>query len=308
MTRRPFRPLFWSLSQLGSRVRFTPSVAGGLATIALPAETGLVIPTRHGPVRAVVVRPASGPADSDPPVVLQLHGGGFLNRYPEQDRHIARYLASRLGAVVVLPDYSTAPGAQYPDAEEEMDDVARWVGASGRTHGWDGSRLLLSGISAGSKLAINICQQIHTSGGVRPLAVLLIVPVTDMSRTDRTSPARRPVISPFVQRLVAWAYVPDVTRRREALASPRYDPSVPLAMPPTLIQTAEYDTLATEGRELALSLRAAGVPVVHKTYAEADHGFYSQKPVARVDEMLGEIVDFFAERLTHSRVAGPPPA
>jgi acetyl esterase len=232
---------------------------------------------------------------------MQLHGGGFLNRYPEQDLHIARYLAVRLNSVVVLPDYSTAPKVRYPVAEEEMYDVARWVQGSGEERGWDGSRLLLSGISAGSNLAINICQQILSAGGTRPIAVSLIVPVTDMSRTDRTSPITRPAISPFVQRMVSWAYFPDAERRREPLAAPRFDPALPDAMPPTLIQTGEYDTLAPEGEELARVLDAAGVETVYRQYERADHGFYSTKPAERVNRVLAEITRFFEAHLAAPR-------
>ncbi len=299
MQRRRFHPAFWALANLGSRVRYTPTIARSLTSAELPQETSLSIPTRHGAVRGVLVRPPASPsrADARTPVVLQLHGGGFLNRYPEQDRHLARYLAADLGAAVVLPDYSTAPQARYPVAEQEMYDVARWVQASGAAHGWDGTRLLLSGISAGSKLAINVCQQIHRDGGARPLAVSLVVPCTDMSRTDRTSAIPRPAINPFVQRLVAWAYFPDVERRREPLAAPRYDPHLAEAMPPTLIQTGEYDTLAPEGAELARVLQDAGVRTVHRQYEHADHGFYSSKPVARVVQMLTEITTFFHAQL-----------
>lgn len=104
-------------------MRNTPQVAHGLTTTELPQETPLTIPTRHGALRAVPARPPASPSsrvDAAAPVVLQLHGGGLLNRYPEQDRHLARYLAANLGAAVVLPDYSTAPEARHPVAEEEM--------------------------------------------------------------------------------------------------------------------------------------------------------------------------------------------
>ena len=300
MRRRTFNPAFWALANFGSRVRFTPTIARSLTTAELPAESSLTIPTRHGTVRAVVIRPSptgTGRSAALPPVVMQLHGGGFLNRYPEQDRHIARYLAANLGAVVVLPDYSTGPKARYPIAEEEMYDAARWVRETGESHGWDGRRLLLSGISAGSKLAINVCQQLHADGEDRPLAVSLVVPVTDMSRTDRTSVLPRAVISPFVQRMVSWAYFPDAERRRESLAAPRYDTSLPDAMPPTLIQTGEYDTLAGEGTELAHALHARGVETIHRQYPQADHGFYSAKPIERVSAMLTETTSFFEAHL-----------
>nr|WP_296770792.1 alpha/beta hydrolase [Rhodococcus sp. (in: high G+C Gram-positive bacteria)] len=301
MRRRTFNPIFWVLANIGSRARFTPKIARSLTTAVLPEPASLSIPTRHGALRAVVIRPGTtDPARGDalPPIIIQLHGGGFLNRYPEQDRHLARYFAANLGAVVVLPDYSTAPKVRYPVAEEEMYDVARWVQESGDANGWDGDRLLLSGISAGSKLAVNVCQQIHTDGGRRPLAVSLIVPVTDMSRTDRTSIVRRPAISPFVQRMVSWAYFPDAERRREALAAPRYDASLPEAMPPTLIMTAQYDTLSAEGMELAQVLQAAGVETLYKEYPKADHDFYTSKPVDRVQDLLTTITTFFAAHLT----------
>jgi acetyl esterase len=232
-----------------------------------------------------------------PPVVMHMHGGGFINRYPEQDRHIARFLAADLQAVIVLPDYDTAPKVRYPVAEEEMVDVARWIRRSGRTHGWDGDRLLLSGVSAGAKLAINACQQLHASGEPRPLAVALTVPVTDMSRTDRTSPIPKPEISPLVQRAVAWSYFPDVERRREPLAAPRYDDALADAMPPTLVQTGEFDTLAPEGAELARTLNAAGVETRFRQYPRADHSFYSSKPVEDVRDMLIEITGFFRDQL-----------
>lgn len=304
MRRRTFNPVFWAFANLGSRVRYVPPIAKTLTTVTLPKETPLTIPTRHGMIRSVLIHPRTSSTNHGgvrPPVVIQLHGGGFLNRYPEQDRHLARYIASELGAVVVLPDYSTAPKARYPVAEKEMFDVARWVQASGETQGWDGTKLFLSGISAGSKLAINVCQQLHNNSDSRPLAVSLVVPVTDMSRTDRTSRIPRPAISPFVQRLVAWAYFPDSERGQEALAAPRYDPNLADAMPPTLIQTGEYDTLAPEGADLARVLGDAGVDVMYRQYERADHGFYSTKPAERVAEMLTQIVTFFRAQLHTDR-------
>lgn len=297
--RRPFNPVFWALANVGSRARYVPRVAAPFTTAELPPERRLQVPTRHGTLNAVVISPGTPTASAEPapPVIVQFHGGGFLNRYPEQDRHLARFLAAKLGAVVVMPDYSTAPKVRYPVAEEEAFDVVRWVQDSGYRHGWDGRRLFLSGISAGSKLSINVCQQLHATGGTRPLAVSLVVPVTDMSRTDRRSEIPRPAISPFIQRLVSWAYFPDEDRRREALAAPRFDGNLPAKMPPTLIQTGKHDTLCVEGKELAETLRIGGVESRYIEYPGADHDFYASKPAARVESVLTEITAFFASHL-----------
>jgi len=293
--RRPLRPLFWILAQLGSRIRAgAPRGLPGLTT-PLPTPTNLQIPTRHGSVRAVVQRPALDAPDA--PVVLHLHGGGFVNRYPEQDLHIARAMADRLGAVVVLPDYDTGPRVQYPVAEEEAYDIARWLQA-GDDAGRSGGRLLLSGVSAGAKLAINICQLLHTASLPAPIAVALVVPVTDVTRTDRTSSISRPAISPFVQRFVGWAYFPDTIRQQEPLASPSRDDALPEAMPPTLVLTGGNDTLAPEGAELVAQLRSGGVPTEHHVFAGSDHDFVAGRDRAVIVETLDRLTDFFARRLT----------
>lgn len=293
--RRPLSPLFWALAQVGSRVRAGSPRGLPEPSTPLPATTALQVPTRHGSIRAVVQRPAVDTEDA--PVVLQLHGGGFVNRYPEQDLHIARVMADRLGAVVVLPDYDTGPRVQYPVAEEEAYDVARWL-RDEEGAGWSGDRLLLSGVSAGAKLAINVCQQLYVASLPAPAAVALVVPVTDVTRTDRTSDIRRPAISPFVQRFSGWAYFPDAVRQQEPLASPSRDSALPEAMPPTLVLTGGDDTLAPEGAELVARLRNGGVHTEHHVFVGSDHDFVAGRDRAVIVETLDRLTDFFAAQLS----------
>ena len=174
---------------------------------------------------------------------------------------------------MILPDYDTGPTVQFPVAEEEAFDLFNWVRACAPEQGWDRSRVAVTGVSAGAKLAINVCQQAHWQGVARPVAAGLVVPVTDVVRTDRTSVVGKASISPFVQRFVAWSYFPDAATRGSALASPRYDDGVAAAMPPTLVQVGEFDTLAVEGRDFVAALRAGGVEAVLMNFVGADHDF-----------------------------------
>ncbi len=305
--RRPFHPLFWILAQLGSRIRAHAPRGTEDPTRQLPPLETMWVPTRHGDLRTVLQRPAvPDRTGGRPPVVVHLHGGGFVNRHPEQDRHIARHLADELGAIVLLPDYSTAPRAVYPRAEEEVFDLVGWVMTDQR-YGWDGGRIALSGVSAGAKLAINACQQLHAAGLARPSALVLVVPVTDVVDNARTSAIRRPVIGPFFQRFVGWAYFPEIARRAETLASPRFDPTLAQALPATLVLTAEYDTLAPEADELVGVLRAAGVDVTHHEYPGADHGFVATKPVETIRDVLRRMADFLGPRLASPPIAGGMP-
>lgn len=293
MVDRTYQPLFWTLAQLGSRIKAKAPAGLTPGSERLPAPTTEHVPTRHGSVRVLVQRPASGPTGA--PVVMHMHGGGFVNRHSAQDLHIARHLAVESGVTVVLPDYDTAPRVQYPVAEEQMLDVARWVQTVG-DHGWDGAALALSGGSAGAKLAINVCQQLHAAGLPGPRAIALVVPVVDVTRADRTSSIRRPAISPLVQRFVGWAYFPNVARRRESLASPVFDDNLAGVLPPTLILTGSNDTLAPEGAALAATLRTAGTHVERHEYPGADHDFIAGRDRAVISDALDRMATFLALR------------
>lgn len=291
MVDRTFQPLFWSLAQLGSRIKAKAPTGLTTGIERLPTPRTEYVPTRHGTVRVLVQRPEL--KASRAPVLMHMHGGGFVNRYPEQDLHIARHLAVESGLTVVLPDYDTAPRVQYPVAEEQMLDVARWV-QTVRDQGWDGAGLALSGVSAGAKLAINVCQQLRSAGLPGPRALALVVPVIDVTRTDRTSSIRRPAISPLVQRFVGWAYFSDVARRREPLASPLFDDTLAAVLPPTLILTGSNDTLAPEGAALAATLRAAGTRVEWNEYPGADHDFIAGRDRPVISDALDRMATFLA--------------
>ena len=261
---------------------------------AVAKPTKVRVPTRHGPVRCLIYRPpagapAPGGAGSLPPVHIQIHGGGFWGRYPAQDEHIAMYLVSVVGAVVVSVDYDVAPQVRFPVAEEECYDVAAWIHETGPVNGWDSSRISVGGESAGGKLAINVCQLAQADGVFRPCALVAAFAVADVTRTDRTSIKRHAKISQSIQRLVSDTYFVDASRRSDPIASPRYDEHLARALPATLIMTGEYDTLAAEMDELAEMLRAAGVPVVHRQFARTDHGFTHCPPIETAREAIGLI-------------------
>lgn len=247
------------------------------ATRHVEAAQAIDVPTRHGDVRCLIYQPpVDGPetrSDTGLPVVLHLHGGAFIVRNPRQEEYIASYIASEVGAVVVLPDYATAPQARYPVAEQQAFDIAMWIRAEAAGRGWDAARMSVTGASAGAKLAVNVCQQLYHAGEFTLRAAVLAFPVVDLSRTDRTSVKKYARIPPLVQRLAVAAYVADPGVCRETLASPIFDTGLAAAMPPSLILTGDLDTLGPEGDQLASQLAANGVPVTHHRYPNTDHGF-----------------------------------
>ncbi|OLR93630.1 alpha/beta hydrolase [Actinokineospora bangkokensis] len=270
----------------------TPAALRGLGP-ATPEPTEVTAPTRHGDVRVLIYRP-DGVAN--PPVHLNVHGGAFIMRRPEQDDFICKRVAADLGAVVVSPDYDTAPDVAFPVAEHQCADVAQWVLDSAAEHGWDASRLSVGGFSAGAKLAINVVQQAR---GRFPVAALAAVfPVVDVTPGphDRTSPKRVPVIGPWLIKLVNSTYFADEAARTDPLASPILDDHL-AEFPPTMVSTGSLDSLAVDGHRLALALTAAGVPVTHHVFRDSDHGYTHKPPLDTAGRALTELVDFLRAHL-----------
>jgi acetyl esterase len=282
------RLLRGSFPLLGSVPKELTKLSTGVAD---PVE--IRVPTRHGEVRCLVYRPATT-GDTTPPVYVEYHGGAFIVRTPEQDDHLCRYVAAHTGAVVVSVDYDTAPEVRYPVAEEESYDVAAWVARSGAEHGWDGGRLAVGGMSAGSKLAINVCQQARDSSAFRPLALISGYGAVDMTLTpaQRNSPKKHPAVAPWLLNLMYRTYFADPERRTEPLASPALDSNL-AGFPPALVMTAELDAMAAESERFADQLTAAGVSVTRIRFHGVDHGFTHGKPVevavAALDAMVAHL-------------------
>ncbi len=262
------------------------------ATKAIAVPTQVLVPTRHGPIRALVYSPHIGDiraaerARRRPPVHVLVHGGAFIIRMPEQEDNVARYLASEVGCYVVMPDYSTAPEVCFPVAEHQVYDVFRWVRSNARLRGWDDTRMSVGGPSAGTKLAIGIVQQCLTDRIPGPVALTSDYGTCDLSRSDRRRPSESssPVVTPALTKLIRATYFAgaDLT---DPLVSPYYDDRLD-KFPPTLVVTAEFDTLKHEMREFADALGAEGVPVTYRELRGVDHGFTHMLPVSAAHEAL----------------------
>jgi acetyl esterase len=273
----------------------SPDVQFATKDIAEPEK--ITIPTRHGEIRALVYQPtdeditASVLAGRRPPVHFITHGGGFIVRRPDQEDNLARYIASEIGAYVVVPDFDTAPTAIHPVSEQQAYDAFIWVHEHGARMGWDGARLSIGGASAGTQVAFSVVEQAIEAGGFVPVALSSEFGVVDLARPDElnTSPLDRPVVPQQLMRLVRNTYFVNADLTDPLVSPGRYERLA--EYPPTLILTGEYDTLRAQMAELAEDMATKGVEVTYREFAGVDHGFTHAKPVDVAREalrMIGE--------------------
>lgn len=200
--------------------------------------------------------------DQPRPVHVHLHGGGFCYGSGRGLDVMARELAIA-GLVVVLPEYRLAPEHPWPAAVDDALDVVRWVGAEADQLGADPGSISLGGTSAGGCAAAAASLKARDQGGPALVAVLLDIPVIDLTMSSGRSMDRYATGYLLTRAHLAESYalyVPDPAGRSHPYASPLLAPDL-TGLPPAIVLTAEYDPLRDEGEEYAQRLRAAGVPV-----------------------------------------------
>lgn len=225
-------------------------------------------------VRIRIVKPVG--ATGLLPVVLYLHGGGWVLGSATTHDRLVRQLSVGVHAAVVFVDYDRAPEARYPVAVEQAYAVARWIHRRGAGADLDATRLAVAGNSAGGNLAAALTILAKQRGDVAFVHQSLYYPVTDAAQN--TASYRDFVDGPYLTaKAMAWfwdAYLPDTARRNEILASPLRAGIDELAgLPEAFVIIDEYDALRDEGEAYAHKLIAAGVRCACVRYNATIHDF-----------------------------------
>ncbi|MFI1762664.1 alpha/beta hydrolase [Streptomyces sp. NPDC020800] len=227
-----------------------------------------------GSVRARVVRPAG--AEGPLPVILYIHGAGWVFGNAHTHDRLVRELAVGARAAVVFPEYDLSPEARYPVAVEQNYAVARWIVREGAASGLDAGRIAVAGDSVGGNMSAALTLMAKQRGDVPLVQQVLFYPVTDAAFD---TPSYQQFAEGYFLRRDAmqwfWdQYTTDESQRAEITASPLRATTDQLrGLPPALVITAEADVLRDEGEAYANKLRQAGVPVTAVRYQGIIHDF-----------------------------------
>ncbi|MEU6553509.1 alpha/beta hydrolase [Streptomyces sp. NPDC046915] len=238
-------------------------------------EEWLALPGGDGNrIRVRILRPAG--ADEPLPVVLYLHGLGWMLTDAYAHRRLVADLVLGADAAVVVPEYDMPRDARHPGAVERAYTVARWIARHGGECGLDGSRMAVVGVSAGAQHAAALTLVARERGGPGLRHQVLVCPVTD---AGMNTPSYRQFADGYFLGRAAmrgyWQqYAPDPLTRTHGTVSPLRAAVRRLrGLPPALVLTAEADVLRDEGEAYAARLREADVPVVSVRYHGTIHGF-----------------------------------
>lgn len=245
--------------------------------VALPAADVSVMTIRvnGSDLKLTIVRPV-GTQQKTLPVFMYFHGGGWvLGDFPTHER-LVRDLVVGSGAVAVFVNYSLSPEAAYGVATDQAYAATKWVAEHGKEIMVDGTRLAVAGNSAGGNIAAVVALMANEKGGPTLRSQVLLCPVTD---ANFDTPSYKEFANGYflTKDLMVWFwdnYTHDAEARKQIYASPLQATTEQLkGLPPTLIQTAEFDVLRDEAEAYGRKLDAAGVPVKSVRYNGMIHDF-----------------------------------
>jgi acetyl esterase/lipase len=230
-----------------------------------------------GPSGGVSVRILRPPAAAGAlPVIVYIHGAGWVFGNAHTHDRLIRELAVGTGAAVVFPNYSLSPEARYPVAIEESYAVLEWVAEHGAAKGLDPSRIAVAGDSVGGNMTAALTLMAKQRSGPQITSQVLFYPVTDASLD---TPSYHQFAEGYFLRRDAmqwfWdQYTTDEAQRNEITASPlRASLEQLTGLPKALVITGEADVLRDEGEAYARKLRQAGVDVTATRYEGIIHDF-----------------------------------
>lgn len=273
----------WTVLTLSNRTGRDPLSEGTPAFARSSMREGIqMVQGRPAPVaRLSVLRLPGGaaarlyqPAEPGRPLLVYLHGGGWLAGGLDTCDVLCRRICATVGWSVLSVDYRLAPEHPFPAGLDDAIEAIRHARRHAASWDADPGRIAVGGDSAGGNLAASACLALrHTADA--PWLQLLLYPATHLH--SETASRKRHFADRFMLTDV------QLTASADTYAPP--DPLAPLAsplladshrdLPPAIVVTAGFDPLRDEGEAYAEALSASGVPVEHIDASDQLHGFAS---------------------------------
>ena len=224
------------------------------------------------------------------PLYVNMHGGGFVLGNAEIDDPFMPVIAGEANVKIISIDYSLAPESPFPKALNECYAVVKYARQHADEFGIDPDRIAVGGQSAGGNLSAGICLLDNDKKELDIKCLILDYPPLDLYTDAGLKPLPKGALPVFACRIFDACYCNDRNVRKNSLISPVYATVDEVsAFPPTLIITANRDSLCGEGERFRDKLIAAGVEVTHKRFDDI-HGF-NLNPGANADESWQMIID-----------------
>ncbi|MBL8771687.1 MAG: alpha/beta hydrolase [Phenylobacterium sp.] len=231
------------------------------------------------------------------PVLINVHGGGFVGCFTECGGLESIPVAALSGLRVISIDYRLAPKAQFPEASQDVEAVYREILKTTPAR-----RIGLYGCSAGGLLTAQSLAWFQKRGLPTPAAAGVFCAGGDASMSgdsrilgmllgDGEAPASSPGAGGPRLGYMRTARAGDV------VAYPASDPATLKRFPPTLVIVGTRDFAMSSAVNLHSRLVASGVDARLHVWEGGRHAFFYDSRVPEAREAYAVITKFFLARL-----------
>lgn len=228
-------------------------------------------PARDIPVKLYI--PGTGTQTTPYPVVVFIHGGGWVSGDLDTHHVLASAIANRAQALVLSVDYRLSPEHPFPAGLDDSYAALEWAASHAAEIGGDPTRLAIAGDSAGGNLAAAATLLARDRGGLNIRAQWLMYPclrnVMDTPSWQQRGETYFPTRPTF--ELCLACYLPPGGDPQSPLVGPFWGQHE--GLPATLLQAGTLDPLHDEGEAYIDKLVNAGVKATWTSYPESEHGF-----------------------------------
>jgi acetyl esterase/lipase len=232
---------------------------------ATVTERRVAVPVPGAPPAYLDIYTPDGAGGAPRPVILWVHGGGFIAGSVSTVSDYTILLA-HAGYTVASLDYSLAPGSRYPVPVRQGNAALRYLRTNAGRFGGDPARIVLGGDSAGAQIASQLAAvqtdaalagSMGLSAAVSPgtlRGVVLFCGIYDMSTVGGSGfPALRTYLWAYTGTR-SWTSYPEISQ----LSTVR---NVTAQYPPTFLSDGDADPFRSQAAELASALKSHAVPL-----------------------------------------------
>ncbi|NUS42514.1 MAG: alpha/beta hydrolase [Mycobacteriaceae bacterium] len=255
---------FAGLRSLGALSRVSPSdrVGASVARAALDAACWLM-PRTSLPHQTVQVAGPRGQTVGEwvgerprpgQPLILYIHGSGYVGCSVATHRGLVSELARRLRRPAFSLEYRLAPRHRFPQAHDDVLNGYLWL----LDQGYAPADIVVIGDSAGGHLALGLCMQLREREVAQPRAVIGFSPLVDS--TWRTARTREPSVRDSFMTADSALKLTGLYTGYDQFDDYRLDVlgGVGPDLPPMLLQAGGNEILAADAEAFAAAQRAAG--------------------------------------------------
>lgn len=232
------------------------------------------------------------------PVIVYIHGGGFVVGNCDTHDRVCRLLAAKTGAAVVSVDYHLSPESKFPTNIQECALVAKYLHEHGAEKGIDGNDLSFAGDSGGAVLSMATNLWLRDEEGDNSYVKTLLLYYGFYGLADSKS-----------RRLLGWLidgmraedleyynkmWLADFENESKSPYVDMLHNDLTTSMPACFVAAAELDPLRDDSECLAAVLEENGVPCEYELYKGVLHAFiHHTRMVDEANRCVDDSVEFW---------------